>query len=126
MDSVRVYLVLFLAAQFLVPLVPSWGAFVPHDHWARAPITAADWDAHIREHLTGHVANFLPNAPSDEPQIVSIWSHNGLSSFQAPLANHETVLDVVVAPHVVLATLSARPFTARVLAYPPLNPPPTG
>ncbi len=126
MIPIRFYLALILAAQFLVPLVPSWGAFIPHDHWTRTNVTAADWDAHFREHLTGHVANYVPSPGSNETLIISTWAHNGLSSFHALLAAHDADFEFAPVPSPVLATLSAPQFTARALSYPPLVPPPTG
>lgn len=125
MNPIRFYLALLLAAQFLVPLVPLWGAFVPHEHWTRTGVTAADWEQHIREHFTGHVAKYVPTGSSNETMILSTWSHDGLSSFQNPLAAHNANFEFAPAPRLLLATLAAAQFTARVVSYPPLDPPPT-
>lgn len=125
MNPVRLYLALLLAAQFLVPLVPSWGAFVPHDHWARARISPADWSAHLEEHRIGPVAATAVAPHTDKTQINSTLAQNGLTSLQAPLADHDSDFEFALAPRVLLHRVLAHEFIARALSYPPLNPPPT-
>lgn len=125
MGSVRLYLVLLLAAQFVVPLVPSWGAFVPHDHWARTRVTPADWSAHVQEHRTGTVPTTTAGNPTKGSQIVSTLSFDGLTSFNAPMADRTADFAFAPAPREFLHTVLGHEFTARSLVFPPPNPPPT-
>lgn len=125
MGPVRLYLALLFAAQFVVPLVPSWGAFVPHDHWARTRLTPADWSAHVQEHRNGTAAAAAPHTPTDGTQIVSTLSQNGLTSFNAPTANHSTDFEMTSPPRVVVYAVLGHEFTARTLMDPPPSPPPT-
>ena len=128
MGPVRLYIVLLLTAQFVIPLVPSWGAFVPHDHWSRTRLTPADWSAHVLEHQTAPVGanNSIPRAHStDGTGIISTLTQNGLTSLSAPLADHAAAFEFATPPRAVLHAVLAHEFTARTLAYPPLNPPPT-
>lgn len=125
MGPVRLYLALLFAAQFVVPLVPSWGAFVPHDHWARSRLTPVDWSAHVQEHRSGTVAVATIDTPTTGTQIVSTLSQNGLTSFEAPMANHSTDFGIAFAPRVVLHTVLEHAFSARILVDPPPYPPPT-
>lgn len=44
--------VVWLACQPLaVGLSPAWSAVLPHEHLTRGVVTAAQWQAHLREHL---------------------------------------------------------------------------
>ncbi|MCC7164842.1 MAG: hypothetical protein IT331_20265 [Anaerolineae bacterium] len=125
MNPVRVYLALLLAAQFIVPLAPSWGAFVPHEHWARARLTSADWVAHVQEHTHGPNVPSAANAQTGELKIISTVLQTCMNSFPAPLANHTPGFEFAPSPRVLLRRVLAHEFSARVVSYPPPDQPPT-
>lgn len=81
MNFLRPFLAACLTLQFLMPLVPSWGAFLPHGHILRGPVTARDWQAHGENHRSPRTRN----GASVETKILSIAANDGLSSVFASI-----------------------------------------
>jgi hypothetical protein len=121
--------ILMLVAQFLVPLVPTWGEFVPHDHWVRLPfggrISPEEWQAHLQEHREGGSSQqpLVHSAPG-EAKIVSTLSHDGLTTLYAPLALTESQRAVIPPMYAFVHLLMTHTHDARALSYPPPVPPP--
>jgi hypothetical protein len=113
-----------LVAQFFVPLAPSWGEFVPHDHWARTRVSPEDWNAHLMEHRQAAAPVSLYHTLPDESKIVSTLSHDGLMTLYAPLALTDPLSSNAPVPHVFVHPLVTHPREARAVSYPPPVPPP--
>lgn len=135
MDARRVTLtvlfVIWLSIQTLViGLSPSWGFVLPHDHITRGNMSAAAWEAHMREHLLG--SRQLQQAHLDVPQsteagtvIASIPDSAGAvstwSMFTAHLHDANVEIPKINTPRVAWMMPA---FVAFELDYAPLEPPP--
>lgn len=123
MFFLRVFISVWLAMQFTLPLLPQWGVFVPHDHIARGRVDARAWQAHDENHR-----NPKPQAPGRaDTNIISIATNNGVSSVFAPL----DVIAFPLLPMLLTACEFSAPFApdsffARTAAFRPLVPPPNG
>lgn len=77
-----VFLAVWLAVQSLMPLVPTWGVFLPHGHIATGRVTERDWQAHGENHRTP--------PPQDtahaETKLLSVAANDGLSSLFGSMA----------------------------------------
>ncbi len=125
----KIFGVLFsfmLVTQFFVPLAPSWGAFVPHQHWANARISPAEWNAHLQDHLQNAPLVFHKPVAHGETQIVSTLTLNGLTTMVVSFALGETPPSFVLAPQVIHHIQFPRSVGLRAIAYPPPVPPPVG
>jgi hypothetical protein len=112
-----------LAAQFLVPLMPSWGEFVPHGHYARTRLSAQDWNAHLQEHRQAAEPISLYHTAPGESKIVSTLSHDGLMTLYVPLAVN-AAQPVVRELQAFVYSLVTHSQVTRAMSYPPPLPPP--
>lgn len=76
MNFLRPFLAAWLTLQFLMPLVPTWGLFLPHGHIASGRVTARDWQAHGENHRLPQTQK--PVGPG--VRISAVATNDGLSS----------------------------------------------
>lgn len=91
MNFLRAFLVGCVALQFVMPLLPLWGWFTPHEHIARVRVTARDWQVRWENHRTPQSheneraeAKILSVTAND--RLSSLFGSIDLGALQSPLA----------------------------------------
>lgn len=121
MNLLRAFLVVWFVLQFVLPLLPTWGVFLPHGHIARGRVTARDWQAHSENHRNplsqgtrAAETKIFSVAVGDE--IVSVVGETAGFTFENPV--------MLLLPENFRAQPLAENFFTYALAIPPPNPPP--
>lgn len=76
MNFLRAFLALWLVLQGVLPLLPMWGVFFPHEHFSRGRVSARDWQAHGENHRNSRAQD---KTRADD-NLVSVATSSGISS----------------------------------------------
>lgn len=124
-------LVVWLSVQTLViGISPAWGFFLPHTHITRGFLSPTAWAEHLREHQLGYqVADVQPceQPPGSEGHVIAsiLETAGAFSLFTNATANLQDGLIEIPVPNLPHFTLGTMSFYVSLVAYPPLDPPPT-
>jgi len=121
MNSLRAFFAVWLTLQVLLPLLPAWGVFLPHEHIARGRVSARDWQAHGENHRNPTAQD----ARSAQTKILSLSTNNGLASVMADSTAFTFSNSVrwMFAPKL-FGRVAVHAYFAYIIAFPPPVPPP--
>lgn len=121
MNFLRAFFAVWLVLQLGLPLAPTWGSFVPHEHLARERLTARDWQTHEENHRLP-CSQKLANV---ESKISTVAANDGLSSVSSAIDMSALQTEsAVFALNDFSATVTENCFFARAVDLPVLDPPP--
>lgn len=122
MNFLRAFLAVWLVLQVVLPLLPLWGVFLPHEHFSRGRVSARDWQVHGENHRNPRGQS----ADSLGAKIFSVPMNDGLLSV---LADSTAITNDVgvncIASQELVGRVLAQVFWGYMLPFPPPVPPPT-
>lgn len=122
MIYLRAFLAMWLVLQVVLPLLPAWGVFLPHEHFARGRVSAREWQAHGEYHRNPRAQS----AGSSQAQIFSVPMNDGLVSVwgDSTAIVGENLGSCAIARKLV-GRVAVQNFFGYTIAFPPRVPPPT-